>query len=128
MATNKEIYDALVLLQEECRRLRDDVCEGCEIKKMYGYCPFMGGFDSKVIKKPSRFTDTDILWAKAAKASGAKEITMLFDDNSPYAVAYTDDESCCYMVCFPASAFQSLKPYETVQIDDILKEGKEENG
>lgn len=121
MATNKEIYDALVLLQEQCNFTQNNNCYNCSIRKIVGFCPFVPGFSDCSLKLLRRFTDTDILWAKAAKSSGATEIRK----DSETAFAYTDNEQTSMgMICFPASAFKSLKKDEIVQIDDILKEEK----
>lgn len=116
MATNEEIYNALVLLYKECERLRDNDCEGREIAKMCGDCPFNGEFPESKIKKPRRFTDTDILWAKAAKASGAKEIKVFA--RAKFAMG-EDGGSIAYL---PITTFESIGKNEAVQIDDILKE------
>lgn len=127
MATNEEIYNALVLLQNECKRSGGcEECIECGIQKMCGGCPVLEGFEDVVIKKPRRFTDTDILWAKAAKASGATKVERGINPIIERAYAYTgNNKSVRGMVSFPASAFQSLETGESVPSDEILKEENE---
>ncbi len=109
----------------------------CENKKECGACPLWnykrGGCsvgecrlpEYWKIPSPRRFTNTDILWAKAAKAAGAtvikKEACLAYDCGVTF--AYTDIEKTSEgTVTFPTSAFSSIQPGESVPIDEILKE------
>ena len=138
MSKAEEMIQAAKMLKENCKKaiVKNETCfleNGQE-------CPFnyKNSIDCRLVQDrepcnwelptPRRFTDTDILWAKASKEAGAtvikREACLACDCG--VAFAHTDiEKTSAGTVAFPTSAFKSIVPGETVPIDEILKEDEQ---
>ncbi len=135
MTKSEELIQAAQMLKESCKeaivKLGPDRRAHCCLPNGQ-ICPFDKPQDCKIannyepgnwdLPKPRRFTDTDILWAKAAKASGGEDI-LRYDAYSIYTRGRAAMPGQWRDVArLPADSFKGIKPGESVPIDEILKE------
>ena len=126
MATDKELINAAELLKENCLAHNGDgdfdvCCKGCTFDYEMG-CPLCNrSVFAWKIPKTRRFTDTDILWAKALKTIGVDEIIRY--EGSTYRISKSNTEEADY-INLPRIVFNSIRNGEVVQIEEILKEAE----
>ncbi len=122
MATNEELIGYARALKEFCGSRAG--CDGCPLTDKQGvcFCKMEGLVGMTTvpcnwrIPTPRRFTDTDILWAKAAKASGAVYVVKHKDLCRAYNVIYD------YVCDLPGNLFSGAEINDCITLDDILKE------
>lgn len=123
MITENEAIKAAEMLKEWCG---GKLCNNCPfgIKEDEGEyrCYFaLGGFPAMwKIPKACRWTDTDVELAKALKKVECIEVHR--PKYNPIALWRTGD----YQGELPISAFQYLDPGESVALDTIIQEAKED--
>ena len=123
MVTKDEAIKAAETLKEWCIK---NNCESCPFfiagNVKNPECIFALGGVPGVLKIPKlcRWTDTDVELAKALKKVGCIEVHR--PKYNPIALWRTGD----YQGELPISAFQYLDPGESVALDTIIQEAKED--
>lgn len=123
MVTKDEAINAAETLKEWCIKNNCERCPFCKAgnAKNPG-CIFALGNIPGVLKLPKlcRWTDTDVELAKALKKAGADKV--LRTCISEYVVWESSDQRGCV----PKGSFDALSPGESVAIDTIIQEAKED--
>lgn len=123
MITKDEAINAAETLKEWCG---GKPCNNCpfgikEDEGEYGCYFALGGFPARwKIPKPCRWTDTDVELAKALKKAGADKVLLL------HICEYVIWESSNQRGCVPKGSFEALSPGESVTLDTIIQEAKED--
>ena len=123
MPTQEELVQAAEMLRDNCRN-NGASCQGCLFDVPDISCPLSEwkSPDRWELPKPRRWTDADIALAKALKDIGGRELYRDLRKNLRFKYA---DEKFHSDVSFNIPAFRSLKPDETISLDEILAEEME---
>lgn len=123
MVTKNEAIKAAETLKEWCE---GHLCKACPFGKRMDVGEYKCYFASECvplrwnIPKPCRWTDTDVELAKALKKVGCIEVHR--PKYNPIVLWRTGD----YQGDLPILAFQYLDPGESVALDTIIQEAKED--
>ena len=120
MPTQEELVQAAEMLRDNCRN-NEASCHGCLFDSPDINCPLSNGKlpDEWKLPNPRRWTDADIALAKALKDIGGRELYRDLRKNLRFKYAKENFNSD---VSFDIPAFRSLKPDETISLDEIIGE------
>lgn len=128
MATQKELYNAAMLLKESCKNanVKGQTCflengERCPFDCCLGECSLSDGREPNewYIKKIRRFTDEEVALAKAFKSIGAVEIRGCIEGT----LVISENDTC--LAALTLNVFKGISTI-TLPIDEIIKDGEEE--
>ena len=121
MVTKDEAIKAAGTLKEWCDGLACRCCPFTDSKNSMG-CIFRNDSIPTDWKLPKtcRWTDTDVELAKALKKAGADKVLLL------HICECVIWESSNQRGCVPKGSFEALRPGESVTLDTIIQEAKED--